>query len=263
LALGFFYNPPASTAAVRLHVVSDLHLEFATYEPPPVDADAVVLAGDTHVGVRGVEWAAEAFPGRPVIYLLGNHEFYGRTAPDLIAKLRTRAAGSSVHVLSDEALLLGGVRFLGATLWTDFRLLCSSPRAPIVAQQSMVDYRKIRVSPRYRKLVPADTALWHARSVRWLREVLAAPFEGPTVIVTHHAPSLRSVAPSRAGDELSAAYASALDGLVESSGARYWIHGHTHHNVCYEIGATTVLSNQRGYPDEPVAEFDPALVLNL
>jgi hypothetical protein len=152
-----------------------------------------------------------------------------------------------VHVLSDEALTLDGVRFLGATLWTDFRLFGPSPTAPIAAQQQMVDYRKIRVSPRYRKLVPADTALWHARSVRWLREALATPFAGPTVVVTHHAPSLRSVEPGHADDELSAAYASALDELVESTGAAYWVHGHTHHNVRYEVGATTVLSNQRGY----------------
>lgn len=53
-------------------------------------------------------------------------------------------------------------------------------------------------------------------------------------------------------DELSAAYASALDGVVASSGAAYWIHGHTHYNVRYRHGETCVLSNQRGYPDEPV-----------
>jgi hypothetical protein len=248
---------------VRIHVLSDLHLEFGPFDPPPVDADVAVLAGDTHVGVRGVEWAAGAFGDRPVVYVLGNHEFYGHTAPDLIARLRARAAGTGVHVLSDEALTVGGTRFLGATLWTDFRLLGPSPTAPLTAQQQMADYGTIRVSPRYRKLTPADTALWHARSIRWLRGALAVPFAGSTVVVTHHAPSLRSVAPPYSGDELGAAYASALDELVESSGACYWIHGHTHHNERYRIGATTVLSNQRGYPDEPVAGFEPALVLDL
>lgn len=259
----FFYFLVSSPAIVRVHVLSDLHLEFAPFEPFRVEADVVVLAGDTHVGICGVEWAAAAFPETPVVYILGNHEFYGHTAPDMVGKLRTRAAESTVHMLSDATLIVEGVRFLGATLWTDFRLFGSSLTAPIVAQQSMVDYRKIRVSPKYRKLVPADTALWHARTVRWLRDTVAAPFDGPTVVVTHHAPSLRSVAPPHAEDELSAAYASALDDLVESSGATYWIHGHTHHNARYEIGATTVLSNQRGYPDEPVAGFNPALVLDL
>ena len=248
---------------MQLHVLSDLHLEFAPFEPPPIQADAVVLAGDTHLGLRGVEWAAQAFAGWPVIYVLGNHEFYGHTAPDLIAKAQARGAELGVHVLSDSGIVVEGVRFLGATLWTDFRLFGPSPTVAMVAQQRMVDFRKIRVSPQYRKLQPADTALWHARSIRFLQQALAERFDGPTVVVTHHAPSSRSVAPSFATDELSAAYASALDELVASSAAVYWIHGHTHYNARYELGRTSIVSNQRGYPDEPAPGFDPALVLSV
>jgi len=112
----------------------------------------VVLAGDTQPGLRGVEWAARAFGGRPVVYVLGNHEFYGNTAPDLISKAQARGAELGVHVLSDSGVVVSGVRFLGATLWTDFRLFGSSPTAAALAQQRMTDFRKIRVTPHYRKL---------------------------------------------------------------------------------------------------------------
>jgi hypothetical protein len=165
-------------------------------------------------------------------------------------------------VLSDAAAVIGGVRFLGATLWTDFRLLGDPAAGMAAAQLHMTDFRRIRVEPRYRLARPADTVLWHTLSVRWLRRELWAPHDGPTVVVTHHAPSARSLNP-RYADPASAAYASDLEALVAASGARLWVHGHTHHCVDYRIGATRVLSNQRGYPDEPANGFDPALVVDL
>jgi predicted phosphodiesterase len=243
---------------VRVHILSDLHLEFAPFTPAPVDAEVVVLAGDIATGVRGIEWAAHTFRGLPVVYVLGNHEFYGQTAPDLVRKAQQHGAELGVHVLSDDSVMIGEVRFLGATLWTDFRLFGNSPSPALAAQQGMTDFRRIRVSPRYRKLRPADTTLWHVRSRRWLTEALHTSVAGPTIVVTHHAPSIRSVAPHFASEELSAAYASDLEELVRGCGATLWVHGHTHHNVDYFLGHTRVVSNQRGYPDEPVRGFDPS-----
>ncbi len=127
----------------------------------------------------------------------------------------------------------------------------------------MRDYRKIRIDPQYRKLMPSDTLGWHRASGRWLEKQLAEPFDGKTVIVSHHAPSPRSIQPEFARDELSAAYASNLESLIESSGAALWIHGHTHFNVDYIVGQTRVMTNQRGYVDEPSANFNPKLVLEI
>jgi len=125
---------------VRLHVLSDIHLEFAPFTPPSVDADVVVLAGDTDAGLRGVRWAAEHWPDRPVLLVPGNHEFYGHTYPALVRKLEAEAVALGPHfrILSDRAVVVGAVRFLGATLWTDFELLAdaaagmaAAPRRPI------------------------------------------------------------------------------------------------------------------------------------
>jgi predicted phosphodiesterase len=83
---------------MRFHVLSDLHLEFGPFNPPAVEADAVILAGDIHPGRNGLKWALATFPNRPVIYVLGNHECYGQTLPKLTMELHeessTQTSGS-------------------------------------------------------------------------------------------------------------------------------------------------------------------------
>lgn len=188
---------------------------------------------------------------------------YGHATPKLLKAMRSRALELGIHFLSDDAVVLGGVRFLGTTLWTDFELMGHRDSAAEIARAQMRDYRKIRIDPRYRKLLPSDTLGWHRYSRRWLEKQLLELFEGKTIIVSHHAPSPRSIQPEFASDELSAAYASNLEPLIESSGAAFWIHGHTHFNVDYVVGQTRVLTNQRGYIDEPSPGFDPKLVLEI
>lgn len=248
---------------MRVHVLSDLHLEFRPYDDASPDADVVVLAGDVWLGVRGVEWARGRWPDTPIVYVAGNHEYYGETLPRLTEKLRWLAGERGVHFLENEAAEIGGVRFLGCTLWTDFQLTGDVVVARAAAGQVMNDYRKIRVTPEYRRLRPDDTASLHARSRRWLEEQLGAGTTAGAVIVTHHAPSLRSVPPEYRSDPVTAAFASSLDELAERSGAALWVHGHMHACVDYAIGGTRVLANPRGYPDEGVRAFDPGLVVEV
>jgi Icc-related predicted phosphoesterase len=246
---------------MRIHIL--MHLEFGPLILPEVQADAVVLAGDVHVGVRGVAWCWEQFPRRPVIYVPGNHEYYGAAIPQLTEKLRKEAAGSQVFILDDEGLEISGVIFLGSTLWTDFCLLGEPLLGSREADQVMNDYRRIRVSPSYRHLSPADTITWHRSSRRWLAGQLAEPAPGPVVVVTHHAPSALSFGNHESLDLVSAAFASKLDDLVVRSRAALWVHGHIHRSADYCLGNTRVICNPRGYPDEPVSEFDPALVVEV
>jgi Icc-related predicted phosphoesterase len=105
---------------MKLHILSDLHTEFADFGPPETDADAVILAGDIGVGLEGLRWAARHFPDRPIVYVPGNHEFYGHDIA-LTGSLKSEAP-RNISVLSDDRLVLDGVRFLGTTLWTDFKL---------------------------------------------------------------------------------------------------------------------------------------------
>ena len=105
---------------MKVRILSDLHLEFAVLLPPSIDADVVVLAGDIGVGLDGLAWARNSFPGVPVIYVPGNHEYYGHDI-ELRSDLR-RQSNDGLYVLDDEAIELQGVRFVGSTLWTDFAL---------------------------------------------------------------------------------------------------------------------------------------------
>jgi Icc-related predicted phosphoesterase len=247
---------------MKLHILSDLHLEFAPFHPPATDADVVILAGDIHVGKKAIDWAKTNFPDKPVLYILGNHEYYGKAFPKHVEDLKQLAAGSNIHVLENDRHTIGSVTFLGCTLWTDFQLFGDPRIAGAQATERMNDYRKIRVSPEYRKLRSLDTAIIHRKSRRWLESELAnqAP---QTVVITHHAPSDRSIPADYQGHMLSAAYASRLDDLVAQSGAALWVHGHIHSQQNYTIGGTPIVCNPRGYPDEPNPQFQPGLTIAL
>lgn len=249
--------------AVKLYIISDTHIEFGDFTPPRVDADAVLLAGDIGVGTSGVDWAARTFPDTPVLYIAGNHEYYGYTLPGLVDKLRRRAEGTSVRVLENDVAVLDGIAFCGCTLWTDFNLFGNAYQSGWAAKERMNDYRKIRVPPQYRRLRPHDTMTEHTHSLSWLRTELEQRSAQKTVVMTHHAPSLFSVVPSFRENELSAAYASHLDDVVASSGAVLWVHGHTHYAVDYTLGSTRVFSNPRGYVDDPVPGFQGGLVVEV
>ena len=248
---------------MKLHILSDLHTEFAPFEAPPTEADVVVLAGDVHPGLRGLHWAQQAFPDKPVLYVLGNHEYYREAIPKLTREFQ-RQAGDNVHVLERESIFIQDICFLGCTLWTDFQLFNDPDKAALEASQSMSDYRFVRVSPRYRRLRPSDTMAFHRASVQWLKEAFQAQRGKPIVVITHHAPSKRSLGEHYALDLLNAAYASNLDELVMASGARLWIHGHIHAAFDYYLGNTRVISNPRGYyPFDPAAGFRPDLTVEI
>jgi predicted phosphodiesterase len=264
---------------VRLHILNDLHLEFARWpkevDVNAIDADVTVLAGDIGVGLEGVTWALAVFR-RPVIYVLGNHEYYGqRLMSELLAAARAKCRGMHVHVLENDAVVIDGVRFLGCTLWTDFALFEEderNARAMEEAGMKMGDFRHIMAGRRdggygKNKLIPFTPAMARKRhlvSRAWLEGELAKHHDGPTVVVTHHAPSARSLSYQEPSWLMDAAYASNFEHLMGREQVRLWVHGHTHLATDYEIEGTRVVSNPRGYvPGEVVGEFKPELVVRV
>lgn len=234
---------------MKLGILSDLHLRPTGMQPRPrVDADVMVLAGDISVGKAGIAWSRATF-SCPVIYVPGNHEYYGRNIDTLDVELRQACAGSQVHVLQNDVIVIDGVRFVGCTLWTDFALYGDAQGHAAEAWLSLNDYRVI-TSDRGGAIKPSEILQRHQASIAFLERTLAEPFAGTTVAVTHHAPSARSVAPRFQGDALSPAFVSNLDRLVERSGAALWIHGHVHDTFDYVIGKTRVLCNPKGYAGE-------------
>ena len=257
---------------MKLHVMSDLHLEFYAFDLPETDADAIILAGDIGSHTHGLEWAIQqaAATGKPLLYIIGNHEFYGaelnRLTADLQALARNaRENGTQVWVLDNDEVQLNGVRFLGCTLWTDYRLYGEGQAmdAMALARRAMNDHRLVRYAPDG-LFTPFHAHILHQRSVTWLTHKLDTPFDGKTVVITHHLPSEECVAPKYKGSPLTPAFASQLDHLVAQSDL--WIYGHTHEGM----QAGKLLCNPRGYfrrfswgfeAENP--EFNPALVVDL
>jgi predicted phosphodiesterase len=249
---------------MRLHVISDLHQEFGEIDVPDVDCDVVVLAGDASVKMQGIQWIAKRFKDKPVIYICGNHEFYREKLPGLTLKLRAAAKGTNIHFLENDHVVIDGVSFFGATLWTDLALHGDWRVGAAAVGYQMNDYRRIRNSAKfYAKLTPQDTRSVHLAAMDAMRKFFAEHDPKTSVIVTHHAPSIRSLPENLHSDLVSSAYASHLDGFIEEHQPALWIHGHIHHNSDYRIGKTRVLANPRGYPDQPNARFVPDLVVEV
>lgn len=281
---------------MRLHILSDIHLEFGKWpksiDVNAIDADVTVLAGDIGVGLQGIQWALSI--ERPVVYVMGNHEFYGQRAMDeLWRKAKERVRGTHVHLLENEAVLMDTpgrpqepVRFIGATLWTDFCLLGAYQvrRMMEFAQYHLNDFQTILTTGRRSSSLHAHgggrkkgslltarrTFELHCASRIFIESELdrmpclasGALHSVKTVVVTHHAPSEASLAKQHAWPLLNPAYASNLDHLVCK--ADLWIHGHTHTAADYRIGSCRVVSNPRGYAGrEEVREFNPMMVVEI
>ncbi|GAB6909404.1 metallophosphoesterase family protein [Desulfosarcina cetonica] len=250
---------------MKIHVLSDLHIEFGNFDLPNTDADIVILAGDIHVGTKGVEWAAKAIKGKEVIYVIGNHEYYRNALPKLTEKLKRMAKDANIHLLENESVTIGNVEFSGCTLWTDFRLLNNLDISVISAETRMNDYVLIRHSPEFRRLKPSDTAILYGKSRAWIDGQLNISRHAgtKTVVITHHAPSIHSVPTRYKKGHLSAAFASNLEDVILDSAIDLWVHGHIHDPSDYSIGDTRVVCNPRGYVGEVHPEFKPDLTIEI
>lgn len=235
---------------MTLQYASDLHLEFPenrewllAHPIVPV-APVLVLAGDI-VPFQKLPSAMDFFRrmGREfeqVLWLPGNHEYYGG---DITSRSGTvdELIAPGVRLLNNTAVQLPGLRILCTTLWTPISQLNEA-----AVRRGMTDYHAIRHGNGL--LHPAHTTALHHTALAWLKAELEKPFDGHTVVVTHHVPTLLHYPPEFKGDALNEAFAVELHALIETSGATAWIYGHHHRNVPpYTIGRTRMLTNQLGY----------------
>jgi len=276
-----------------MRFISDLHLEFQTDRMPPftipeldTDADTVlVLAGDVAVAKRPAQYkdlindALGRF--KHVIWIMGNHEHYSGSVQTSIPRiLKNLGVSKAMHehgnlsVIENEVVSIENTDFICATLWTD--MANGNPVGMWKVQSMMNDFKRIRTgdatkpgfvdNPYKRPLRPEDTVIWNRESVDFITRSTgkASLTNRKVVVVTHHAPSYRSVGSEFRGSDMNIAYASPLDMLIETLEPDYWIHGHMHNTNDYNIGKTNILSNPRGYvPSELNPEFDPTWTIDL
>lgn len=273
-----------SNPSMRIWTISDLHLRpneaisMVTPETIP-DADVCVLAGDVCDSLSlSVNWAGKVIrPHMPVVYVLGNHEFYDTSIEFGRKNARMLADSLRVTLLDDSSAVIDGVRFVGGTLWSDFEIFATGEgeeRAAQVAKymyqtrHGMADFGNIYlgaveadIMPRLVR--PADLAKLHRRTVSYLEAEMAKPHAGATVVVTHHAPHPSSIHPRFANDPVTSGFVSDLSALIERAQPDLWVHGHVHQSFDYTVGKTRIACNPRGYKAENASEFAFGKVIEL
>lgn len=257
---------------MKIQLLSDLHLEVDPgYAPRPAPgADVLVLAGDIGAGpgtpmadFGAEDWCLTRFSPRlghwpvPVIYVAGNHEYDGRDFDECAVRLRGICAALGILMLDRDSVVLDGVRFIGTTLWADFDALSDRPshvpgsmsynlRMREKAFRAADYYLEKTRTLRHGRLFDAAAMREEALACQaWLRATLAEAHAGPTVVVTHFAPSLKSHDPRYGITPGTAGFCNVLDDLVP--GVDLWLHGHLHCASDYRIGACRVRANPLGY----------------
>jgi hypothetical protein len=233
---------------MRIQLFSDLHLERDPHFRPRIAAgtDVVVLAGDVGSYQSGSRLDSEDFglerfsplrwdsPCANVVYVPGNHEFDALEFDDAYARLRATCDRLGITWLERETVTIGNVRFVGTTLWSDFDALIG--KEADLSKQLQLRAKAFRAANYYLKknttLKSGEPVL--AEGIRamalecqdWLRAALAQPFDGPTVAVTHFAPSLLSADPRYGLTSSTSGFCNALDALFPM--VDVWMHGHLH-----------------------------------
>lgn len=247
--------------------VSDIHNEFSLYNLPVTEVDGkavLVLAGDVCVAKRVnstlvpfLDAVTDRFSD--IVYIPGNHEYYGdgsllRTDAKLeeVCKRYT-----NVHYMNRKTMLLDGVRFIGATLWTDFKR--GDPMVQMTAEEAMNDFKCIRtgtVAEPYRRSIRASDIIGiHIDHRKFIEHELkvAKMAKEKVVVFTHHGPTFLSRPPGSRVGLLDHAYYNdcGLEELMFEYEPAVWIHGHSHYPVDFMVGNTRIVANPRGYSNNP------------
>lgn len=260
---------------MKIRPLSDLHIEFSPFKIAPMGEDILILAGD-------ICNYTEAMPQLkimarqldiPILVIAGNHEYYRNqiensyTWESLPQDMRNAADFSDriekgrVTFLEDSVVIYGGIRIIGATLWTDMLLYGDDPLVKLLVKKALNDYYLIQ--SKYNHLLQIDQVIErHKISRKFIQDTLAQKFDGKTVVVTHHSPSWLSVAPQYRNDKVSAGFASRLEYLIQEGNPTLWIHGHTHISFDYQLYDTRIVCNPRGYNDEN-PNFNPNLLVEI
>lgn len=255
------------TFPMKIQLASDLHLfHDRTFDFPVTDSDVLILAGDIKPGIRSIEFAQRMADKheKPVLFVAGNHEYYFHNFVQLHnAFTNISRMSANVFFLDCHAFDYLGVRFIGATLWTDYLLdqRFSQKSVMDAAASYMNDHVYIR-SGLEGNFTPDHALTLHNEARTFLRTELARPFDGKKVVITHHAPSLKCAHPAFGINPTAGAFISDCEDLVLQ--ADLWVFGHTHANVDMQVGQCRLISNQRGYPNENVpCPFRNDLVIEI
>lgn len=242
---------------MKIKLLSDIHLEFGGFDAG--SGDVLILAGDivnvkemtegTPQGKYYIKFLEDCANNYNKVFMVcGNHEHYGGNIDKTVERLRkiTDVEDSNITILDNSCETYEGVNFIGATMWTNYD--CGNAAKMKVALKAMTDYYVIEEGDPAEKLVPSVTIKKHEETLEYFNQQLRE-LDGPTVVITHHAPHEQSLSGDYVNDDLSAAYYSDLNEFIgtHKDNITTWCHGHIHHTNDYNVAGVRILSNPRGY----------------
>lgn len=242
---------------------SDIHLEFGTYGTTMPDADVLILAGDILIASHLDPESSKLSPFRlhlykewflqiskqyeHILYVPGNHEHYNGDYHKTVNLLKDFVP-SNVTILDNSFKIIDGLKFVGSTLWTDFN--AGNLYARKLATECMPEFTSVKYKGEIFRT--GDSMREFLISLDYLNSEI----ETNCVVITHHAPSIKSVNKKFDGNKLNPAFYSDLDYFIKGKEPKLWFHGHMHDNVKYSIGNTLVLCNPRGYIGHEPQAYD-------
>ncbi len=245
---------------MKILPISDLHLELAEKEYAlDLDGyDALFLLGDIHTKGRSISWIKKQVePDFPVFYVLGNHEYYQGHIRHTLCKMKEEAKGYNIKILENETAHLDGYRIIGATGWSSFKAAGEHANLAILKAEEgrnlysagVMDYRYIKTGS-YKKIRAYELINKNLDTYNYLKSELGRPYDGRTVVMTHHAPSIQSLPGGKIEDILDASDVNTWEDLITEHSVDFWFHGHIHHKADYLIGKTRIINNPFGYPKQ-------------
>ena len=236
---------------MRVQYMSDLHLEFTLNQEYIHDffegetGDILLLAGDImylkdSIFIRRRFLTELSQKYSQVLIVPGNHEFYAYNDIKAYGDNWMIELRPNIHYYYNKVVHIGDTDFILSTLWSKL-----DPLQEKRIQQGMSDFYQIGYNGEW--LTPRRYNEEYENCVRFIRDAVEKSTAEKIVVVTHHAPSLQTVAPQHQNSILSSAFASDLEDLIRNSRIDYWVYGHSHTNIDCQVGQTKIICNQLGY----------------
>jgi len=244
----FVFRHRINTYMTNILLASDFHIKHSIHEMKEivsdVNRDIAIFLGDlskTYDTTRFEEFIRHHLQFSDIIFVLGNHEYFSdnfHEAPNKVRRLFdviNKTTPHNAYVLENDTFIMNDIRFIGTTLWSNLDLTNTD------VSDSMV-----RRCGKY-GVKPEDILEIHNRSSEYIRDTLAQPVDYKTIVLSHHAPSVKSIASKFANSPTNSMYASSMDDMIVKYQPEYWLHAHIHESVDYFIDKTHILSNTYGY----------------
>lgn len=257
---------------MKILLVSDLHVKYAKQDLDTIVSDAardllIVLGdfSDTWNTVKLELFLEKHLQHSDVLYVLGNHEYYAPNFYNVTTKVRELFdridAPHKAYLLERDTIVIDGIRFIGTTLWSCFNFSIYSIKDEMMHRATLYKSSEYETG----HITYLDILSEYYQNLSYIESKLMEPFEGITVVLTHHAPSFKSIATEWLDSKHSSLYATNLEHLMYGKNApEYWFHGHTHEAKDYVVGETRVISNPHAYAHlEPNSGYKPDFLVDI